>query len=242
MNASHETDLKIIVERAVRPIVASSFRKRAIREELLAHVSAAFEEEQARGGDESAALARTAERFGDPAELTAQLQAAVPALDAYNRVGDWLWYQPGEATWQRGLRLMILSEIFSLFLILYWRWNVELTVVPFGTVLLMIAGFVLAVTFLASAVQEILREPSARTWLHFGLVSCASTVVLFGLLSLHELWTGAFNLLDLVIAIPWVMLFTVWMGWCVGQILNFRMTDHAAWADLPLDAGPKAAA
>ena len=39
MNESTLTQLKIIVERAVRPVRASISRKRKMREELLAHVS-----------------------------------------------------------------------------------------------------------------------------------------------------------------------------------------------------------
>ena len=45
MNESTLTQLKIIVERAVRPVRASTSRKRKMREELLAHVSGVFEEE-----------------------------------------------------------------------------------------------------------------------------------------------------------------------------------------------------
>ena len=58
MNESSLTGLKIIVERTVRPVCASTSRKQKMREELLAHVSAVFEEESARhkrkgeGGDD----------------------------------------------------------------------------------------------------------------------------------------------------------------------------------------------
>jgi hypothetical protein len=75
------TQLKIIVERAVRPVLASTSCKWKMREELLAHVSDAFEEESARLGDDRAALERTALRFGNPAEVTGQLQESVPASD-----------------------------------------------------------------------------------------------------------------------------------------------------------------
>jgi ATP-dependent Clp protease ATP-binding subunit ClpC len=60
------TGLKIIVERAVRPVRAGIARKRKMREELLAHVVGVFEEEVARLGDERAALQQTALRFGNP--------------------------------------------------------------------------------------------------------------------------------------------------------------------------------
>src|SRR5262249_59473224 len=64
MNESTLTQLKIIVERAVRPVRATTSRKRKMREELLAHVTAVFEEE-ATLHEESVALARMAVRFGD---------------------------------------------------------------------------------------------------------------------------------------------------------------------------------
>ena len=72
MNDSTLTQLKVLVERAVRPVRASSSRKRKMREELLAHVSAVFKEEAARLHDEQAALEGTAMRFGNPTELTIQ--------------------------------------------------------------------------------------------------------------------------------------------------------------------------
>ena len=85
MNESTLTQLKIIVERAVRPVRASTSRKRKMREELLAHVSTVFEEEAEKLGEERAALERTALRFGNPAEVTAQLQESVPASDGISR-------------------------------------------------------------------------------------------------------------------------------------------------------------
>jgi hypothetical protein len=74
MNESTLRQLKILVERAVRTVRASLSCKRKIREDLLAHVTTVFEEEIARLGDEKAALERTAQRFGNPTELTWQLQ------------------------------------------------------------------------------------------------------------------------------------------------------------------------
>jgi hypothetical protein len=74
-------DLKVHVERIVRPIRASGRRKDRMREELLAHLTATYQEEVKRDGDESAALARALERFGDPDELRRELQASVPLAD-----------------------------------------------------------------------------------------------------------------------------------------------------------------
>ena len=97
MNEPTLTQRKIIVERAVRPVRASTARKRKMREELLAHVVGVFEEE-ARLGDEQAALARTQERFGQAAELTGQLQASVPRADRIGRFAeDLVGYGSGES-------------------------------------------------------------------------------------------------------------------------------------------------
>ena len=83
MNESILTQLKIIVERAVRPVCATTTCKRKMREELLAHVCAVLEEE-AKAGDE-VALKKVAVRFGRPAELAGQLQESVPARDGIHR-------------------------------------------------------------------------------------------------------------------------------------------------------------
>ena len=104
MNESSLTQLKIIVERAVRPVRASTLRKRKMREELLAHVSGVFEEEFAQLGDERAALDRTAQRFGNPNELTGKLQESVWASDAIHCLLDKLWFRSGESRGRRILR------------------------------------------------------------------------------------------------------------------------------------------
>jgi hypothetical protein len=96
------TGLKIIVERAVRPVRASNSHRRKYREELLAHVVGVYEEEHARLGDDQAALERTAVRFGNPAEVTRQLQESVPAGDRIVRIWEG---RPGEATLWVLLRL-----------------------------------------------------------------------------------------------------------------------------------------
>jgi hypothetical protein len=102
MNESTMTGLKVIVERAVRPVLASNSHRRKFREELLAHVVGVFEEERARLEDDQTALERTALRFGNPAEVSRQLQKSVPAGDSVVRIWEG---QPGEATLWVLLRL-----------------------------------------------------------------------------------------------------------------------------------------
>ncbi len=110
MNEATLMQLKVLVERAVRPVSAALRNKQKMREEMLAHVIAVFEEEMQAADEEAAALARTAERFGDPAELTAQLQATVPRRDAFDRLLDRVWFRPGEPTLRRAVRHALLTR------------------------------------------------------------------------------------------------------------------------------------
>jgi len=71
-------ELRIHVERAVRPIRATEATKLKMREELFAHLTAIYEEERARGADEPTAVALAKERIGTAAELTAELDATIP--------------------------------------------------------------------------------------------------------------------------------------------------------------------
>jgi ATP-dependent Clp protease ATP-binding subunit ClpC len=102
--------LRILVERAVRPVRATMVRKRRMREELLAHLTAIFEEEAARLGDEQAALERAAERFGDPAELAAELQQSVPRWDRFLAALEGR-VRPGESPLHRARRVAVCIAI-----------------------------------------------------------------------------------------------------------------------------------
>lgn len=72
--------LKVVVERAVRPVRAALKAKLKMRRELLAHLLHVYEEE-CRRADGNDAMARARERFGDPATLTRQLQDSVRRRD-----------------------------------------------------------------------------------------------------------------------------------------------------------------
>jgi hypothetical protein len=74
-------EFMVLVERAVRPVRAEPRRKMRMRQELLAHLTASYEEELARRGDEAAAREAAAQRFGDPAAIARELQATVPAWE-----------------------------------------------------------------------------------------------------------------------------------------------------------------
>ena len=85
--------LKICVERAVRPVRALDGRKDAMREELLAHLTAIYREELEATGDEAAAVEAAMRRFGQPAELTGELEASVPRMErVLSRPIRWLGF------------------------------------------------------------------------------------------------------------------------------------------------------
>ncbi len=76
--------LRIHVERIVRPIRGSVPRKNKMREELLAHLTAAYDDERPNANTEKDAIERAKQRLGDPQALRAELQSAVPW---YERLG-----------------------------------------------------------------------------------------------------------------------------------------------------------
>jgi hypothetical protein len=77
------TELMTHVERAVRPVRAGSSRKLRMREELLTHLTVIYEEERVRLGDNALALRQAVQRFGDPTQLTKELQATVPRYERF---------------------------------------------------------------------------------------------------------------------------------------------------------------
>ena len=76
-------NLRKDVERVVRPIRASTWRKNQMREELLAHLEGLLAEEKARRGDDVGAVRRARARFGEPGQLTTELQATVPRWERW---------------------------------------------------------------------------------------------------------------------------------------------------------------
>jgi hypothetical protein len=120
MNEETLTQLKVAVERAVRPVRATFARKRKMREELLAHLVSIFEEETERVGDEQAALAGAKRRFGDPRELTTQLQQAVPRWDRCRSILENMGYQSSESAWHLAAKhLLVMLLIYSAYLPLW---------------------------------------------------------------------------------------------------------------------------
>jgi len=109
MNDTVLKQLKIVVERAVRPVRVTIARKCRMREELLAHLVSIFEEEAAKGGDDEAVLDRAKRRFGDPSELSGQLQESVSRWERFRAFSERLDFQPGESLWRPAMRLFLVT-------------------------------------------------------------------------------------------------------------------------------------
>ena len=75
--------LRVAVERVVRPVYADDARKLRMRRELYAHTLDAYRHEVGRGVTSDEALAAAIERLGEPAELSAELQADTPWRSRY---------------------------------------------------------------------------------------------------------------------------------------------------------------
>ena len=73
--------LRVHVERIVRPITAAVPRKNKMREELLAHLVAKTRELTFSGMDEAEARAKAIEQLGEPDALRDDMQATVPPFE-----------------------------------------------------------------------------------------------------------------------------------------------------------------
>ena len=120
MNDMILPELKCVVEQAVRPVWATMARKRRMREELLNHLIAIFEEEAATLGNDQAALEEAKRRFGDPGELTGQLQQAVPRWDRCRSILENLGYRPDESAWHLAARHFVVTLLIYSTAALLW--------------------------------------------------------------------------------------------------------------------------
>jgi hypothetical protein len=240
MNEASLTRLKIIVERAVRPVRASTRRKRAMREELLAHVLGVFEEETARIGDDRAALERTALRFGDPTGVTGELQATVPSGDGIRRSWEG---RPGESALRAGLRIAgVIGALamFSLGVVLLatgrdgaWPREAVITCVRSA---LALPAYLFGLVFLTVWMEKALYGPAGRSWPKVALVTAGSWLFML-LLGAALTWCTGPTEWDYSSAV----LITIWLGVTTPVFLYglarssiVRRRYHEEWASLDI--------
>lgn len=243
MNESTLTQLKIVVERAVRPVRASTSRKRKMREELLAHVVGVFEEEAARLGDERAALERTELRFGNPALVTSQLQESVPAGD---RIGRFFEGRPGEAAMWVPLRIAcaayaeeLLGFCAVLFLVDWVTVLPREAMIVFGYVFLAPPVYFFGVACLTDWIEKGVYDPAGVSRLRVTLSAAGS--LLFMLLfvggAVWSAWPAGSDHLPLgaLSFVGMLAAFGVVLAWSLAHWNAPRRRYHEEWGRLPIE-------
>jgi len=210
MNSAALMHLKTMVERVVRPLPASAARKWRMREELLAHVTAVFEEEVARLGNEEAALERTGQRFGNPDELTGQLLKSLPKKDFAERAVE---------------GIAVLTVVW---LVLVGAGELP----PFrGRILLQFGFFLVAFIFLADLIRRALDGPLARSRPAAVMIASCSMLLflvsLFFFLALADVWSMP-NIFLLTAALTWGIVAPV-------QETVASMRSQMEWESLRID-------
>ncbi|HEY7311356.1 MAG TPA: hypothetical protein VH643_18490 [Gemmataceae bacterium] len=247
MNESTLTQLKILVERAVRPVQASAARKRKMREELLAHVVGVFEEESAKLGDEPAALSRTQERFGQAAELTGQLQASVAPSDRAERLVENFVGGSGESVLRLAARFAaafgVLTSVMLGIMVLIQalrgqggEWltvaRVPSLLAPLWTVFITFCG-----TLLTYGMGRALFGPAGRSWLRAGLVAVAAWLLVP--VSTFPLYLAVMadiqkSLLEVVPLLPYGVVAPVALV-AVTYLVNSEFRHDREWARLQIE-------
>jgi hypothetical protein len=215
-----------------------------MREELLAHVVGVFEEE-AKLGNERAALERTALRFGSPAEVTRQLQESVPARDAVRRFWEG---KPGEPAWRTAIRLAWVSGTFALVVAVFvlasstvgsvGGWSREALILCLCAVLT-IPAWLSGCVFLTSFMEKALYGPAGRSWLKVALVVAGSWLFML-------LWFAAWSLPTWsaewaypnpnAIVMAGILIVLAPLHACaLAQSCLLRRQYHEEWRRLPID-------
>jgi hypothetical protein len=240
MNESTLTRLKIIVERAVRPVRASTARKRTMREELLAHVVGVFEEEGAKLGDDRAALERTALRFGDPAEVRSRLQESVPAGD---RIARFWEGRPGEATLWIFVRLACVASACSLVgaatVLFAADWVTVLpreAMITFGYVFLAPPVYFVGLAFLTDWIEKGVYDPAGVSRLRLALSAAGSLLfmLLFVAGAAWSDWPTAWDRMGGPFA-GMLAAGSVGLAWGLARSNAPRRRYHEDWGRLPIE-------
>jgi hypothetical protein len=242
MNETTLTQLKIIVERAVRLVRASTARKRKMREELLAHVSGVFEEE-ARFGDDRAALERTALRFGNPAEVTSQLQEAVPASDCIRRFWEG---RPAEPALRAALRIAWVTGAFALVVFVgalcaggwvsVWPWEALLLCLD---VVLALPAYLFGLTVVTDWMEKALYGPAGSSRLKVTLIGVGSWLFMMlwvvGRLTWRT-WPADWDYLTAILWAVWLAPMALLFPYALARSADERRRYHEEWARLPIEA------
>jgi ATP-dependent Clp protease ATP-binding subunit ClpC len=192
------------VERSVRPVRASIVRKRKMREELFAHLSAVFEEELVRVSDPKLALERAARRLGEPVELARELEDSLPVYERFSAfVERWLQYRAPESAARYSLRqsgytfclLLAILVLVTLGVFFGYGWieAVQLMVRVFVAILLLTPPLQFVVSWAVIKMRDAMfgafgSRKSPRRVLALGvLIAVAAEIYLMGVAALARM-------------------------------------------------------
>ncbi len=244
MNDQVLNELKRVVERAVRPVLAGDLRKLRMREELLDHLTAIYQEELQRLGEPTAAIAQARQRFGDPGLLTDELRGSVSGLEHFRYLLDRYRYRSGEPLLGLALRHLLLSlgvtaTTFLLVLPVTWfrgRFGDIGIILHVCCVMgLFSAIFSCSLTFLAEQMAQILygrrSQSRMRAMVRYSLLSFwvfpLATAVTYGgmMLSLESTLRG-FLLGSMAAPAAPVLFFLM------GRTMKDQIVRERAWAGI----------
>ncbi len=253
MSDSAKRELMVVVERAVRPVRASIYRKRRMREELLEHLSAVFDNEMELQSDIPTALERAKRRFGDPAKLTEELQQAVPWWDRMRSVCNIVRLEPCDSLLHffAKLTVLLLATLLA-FMLVMWP-AMELVVLPsivaggemenMRGIIFVLVGigatgmfFVVLPFIIVSAVTRIKlalfgEERQRSNWMAVRwmlaavLVSCPLVLYTCAIFFVVREWGIALSWLACFLSLA----FTLWL------LAKSRQATDAQWASLEVD-------
>jgi hypothetical protein len=241
MNESTMTGLKIIVERAVRPVRASNSHRRKFREELLAHVTGVFEEERERLDNDQAALERTALRFGNPAEVAGQLQRSVPAGDRIVQIWEG---QPGGATLWVLLRLAYMASacapVAACVVVLAAGRVVELpreAIIHVAYAFLGLPLYLFSLAFLTDCFEKAFHDRARVSRLRVALSACIGLLLML-LFVAGAVLPGWLTGLDPLRLVPYASIlaaFSVVTALSLALGCAERRRYHQEWGRLPIE-------
>ena len=241
------------VERAVRPVRAGWQRKLTMREELLAHLTAIYEEELLRSGNEQAALAKAQERFGEPAELSRELQRSISLwqrLDARvaGLMGPYLEPSIDESLLRFGGRVLLAMLLYVS--VIFGLTALGLPAAPdaamdsaglavgFRALLLIAISVAMMLVALHAAARALSRGQSFRM-LAIASLASALQIALTGIFW----WSVAYDLTSWWanlprLALPMLLLLPPLIVWCAWLIEKSRLSREALrrWTMLELDS------
>jgi hypothetical protein len=248
-------EFMVHVERIVRPIVARDGRKDRMREELLAHLLAHFEQDETRTVDEDAARRKAIASLGDPVLLRNELQDSVSGMDRFKARIERLfnWHAP-EAAWRYTLRAG--TSVGALFVLLspfavvpFLAFDEAAGLVALRLILLMglLTGLdVFLLGFLYFKIRDNLLSAFGikRSWIRIAAYVLASAAVVEGSLLLF-LWTTTGELVGnlslllgrslVAFALP---LTAVLVAWARGP----AELRHTVWECLDIRPAPSSSA